>query len=99
MNTREAAKFVRKYRIDDNCILVVKDKSIISEQREAIGKAIEKAGIKNVILLVVDDMDDVKTLNKLDMNRAGWFRIDDIRRLISPRPIIIQKGEENSESS
>lgn len=98
MNTREAAKFVRKFRIDDNCILVVKDGSIISEQRERVGKAIEKAGIKNVILLVVDDMDDVKVFNKLEMNRLGWFRLDEVRRLVSPKPII-KKGDENIESS
>jgi hypothetical protein len=75
---------VRKLRLYDRCIVLVKEGTDMAkiENINAITAAIEQTTLKEVLILVVGDLEDVKVLNETELNRAGWFRADALRRII-----------------
>lgn len=77
------SKLIKKFRLDSNSVLVVKSgtelarEDVISELK----KVIERTSLKDVVVVVADDLDDIRGLNEIEMMRNGWYRSNIIRKL------------------
>ena len=93
MNVKEQKQFIKKFRIASDSILLVKQGCALADKMtlNTFGETVKDMGLKNVLVIVVEDLDDVSIFNRVDMNRLGWYRLNDVNRLISPR------REENKE--
>lgn len=91
MNAKEMRQFIRKFRISSDTIILVKQGCALADKMtmNAFENVVKEMGLKNVLIIVVENFDDVTVLNQLDMNRLGWYRLSAVRRLVSPR----EKGE------
>jgi hypothetical protein len=87
MNVKELKQFIKKFRIDNDTVILVKQGSALADKMtlESFEQVVKQMGLKNVLVIVVDDLDDAQVFNKLDMNRLGWYRLHDVRRLVSPK--------------
>lgn len=81
------AKFVRKLKLTDKSVLLIKKESWAEEHIKDIGAALEKLDV-NVVVMVVDDLDNIRALPQIEMQRYGWYNIT---------KKILRKKEENSD--
>jgi hypothetical protein len=81
---KEAAAFVRKFRVASGDTILIKSKSELAQREtiERIGQSIEAAGYRNVLLLVVDDFDFLQSIPEKKMNEMGWFRVKALKQVI-----------------
>lgn len=78
----KVGRIVRKLRIDDNCIVVVKNETPLAEAVDELVAAIHASGVKGVVVVTVNDFDDVKTLKEEDMNQVGWYKVETLANRI-----------------
>jgi len=76
LSLRRAGKFLKKCKLGDGDMLLIKSDSELAKEQNlrVLFEAIERIG-KLCMLIVVDDFDDVRTMNETDMNKLGWFRL------------------------
>jgi hypothetical protein len=79
------SNYARKMHIQPGSVILFKDGTINREGLEEFGKAIQNIGIPKVILLVVNDVNDVKQLSEEEMNRVGWFRVEALSKMVIDR--------------
>lgn len=79
---RRLGNKVRKLHIESNSVVVIRNNTILSENIDELGKLIEQTGVKDVIVVIADDLNDIASFNEEFMNKHGWFKIDQLRRMI-----------------
>lgn len=84
---RYIGKFVRKLKLFDGCVLVIKNGTPLTESEniDALGKMIEETSVKDVLILVVDELDQIAVLSENQMNTLGWYRVETLRGKILRR--------------
>jgi hypothetical protein len=82
LSVRKASSIFRKLQVKNGNILLVK-RSVISEgdDLDKLRSALGHLGL-NALVLVVDDMDDVKSLDEGMMRKLGWIRMDSFIKAI-----------------
>ncbi len=88
------SNYVRKLHIQPGSVIMFKDGTITLKGLEEFGKAVQDIGIQKVILLVVNDVNDVKSMTEGEMNKAGWFRIEALGKMVLDRAKVDSKVEE-----
>jgi len=75
--------FVKKLRIPDNSIVLVKQGSPIDnhDDLKLLAETIHRAGVDGVVVISVADFNDLKVLDSIDMQKYGWYRKEDIGKL------------------
>lgn len=84
ISTKTLKSYIHKLRVDGNCILLIKANTPLAsdENIEKIMAAARTMNLGNpVMVAIVDDFDEIQTLNKMEMQRYGWFRREDIAKL------------------
>ncbi|OHB71826.1 MAG: hypothetical protein A2W23_06015 [Planctomycetes bacterium RBG_16_43_13] len=84
---RQINKFVGKLHLRDGDVLALKYGTNIA-QKDFIDKltnAIVTAGHLNVIIIVVDSFDDLNVLDQETMNKMGWFRKEQLLKVLPKR--------------
>lgn len=59
---------------------------------------LNKSSLQNVLVILVDDLDNLRVLNETAMRKQGWFRSDAIQKLLMKSPAInvkLQPEEKN----
>ena len=82
LSSRQMARPLKKFKINDGDILAVKFKSPNANQTaiEAVIAALDKMGLKDVLVIVVDDFNDLSVLNETEMNKQGWYKLSSLAK-------------------
>lgn len=84
LSLRKLGRIARKLHLSDNCLLLVKAGSELARQDNIndLSTVVERTNLKNVIVIVVDDFDDLLTLDEKKMSSKGWFHINTLSKII-----------------
>lgn len=82
LSRKQLANWARKMRIQPDSILAFQSGAITKEGIDSLAEIINKMGIRNVVILIVDDVNNMVSLNEDDMNKLGWFRVETLQRLV-----------------
>jgi hypothetical protein len=87
MNVKEMKQFIRKFRISSDTVILVRQGCALADKMtlNSFEQVVKEMGLKNVLVIVVEALDDATVFDRLDMNRLGWYRLNDVKRLISPK--------------
>lgn len=79
-SVRKASSVFRKLDVKNGNIVLVK-RSIVSDgdDLDKLRAALGRLGL-NALVLVVDNMDDVKSLDEGMMRQLGWIRLETLMR-------------------
>lgn len=84
ISTKTLKSYIHKLRVDENCIILIKANTPLASD-ENIQKLVAAGRTMNikgaVMVAVVDDFDEIQTLNKMEMQKYGWYRREDIAKL------------------
>lgn len=77
-------KHVQKLHLQPGDVLAVKAGSAVAKQEilQGIADAMGRLGLKDIILIVVDDFKDLSVLNQTEMNRHGWYHVPQLKKLV-----------------
>lgn len=77
-------KIVRKMHLSDNCVLVIKSGTELAKMQslEELQQILAQTELKNIIVVVADDFDDLAVLQEVEMNKRGWYHMRTLRRVI-----------------
>lgn len=82
LSVRQMARLLKKISLRDNDIILVKnDKFEPQEILDALKRGIERINLTRVIVVMVEDFNDITTLNRQQMNSHGWYHVSQINRL------------------
>jgi hypothetical protein len=70
---------IRRLKINDGDIVLVKGESRMAQQSnfESFAQYLGKTGRERCIVCVVADFDDLTVLDEAEMNKRGWYHIDE----------------------
>lgn len=85
MNISQLKRLVRKLRISNQSIVLIKKFSEdgVNETNLAreLVKAIEQSHLSDVFVIVLEDFDNIATYDVTMMNKMGWFRKEQLLAL------------------
>jgi len=83
--SRQGGRLIKKMRIDNNSVIAVKSGTSVatSQALDGIAEAVAKKGLKKVIIVVVDDLDDLTILSEEEMNKQGWYSVQALRMMVA----------------
>ena len=84
LSIRTAAKLLRKFKVVDGDVLLVKSDSELSsdDNMRALASGLKIIEHANTIILLVDEFDDIKTVSETHMNKYGWYRIETLQKQV-----------------
>ena len=84
LSIRTAAKLLRKFKVVDGDVLLVKSDSELSsdDNMRALASGLKILEHANTIILIVDEFDDIKTVGEEHMNKYGWYRIETLQKQV-----------------
>jgi len=92
------SSYVRRMKIHSGDTILFKDGTITEAGLKEFAKAVQDIKIDKVVLLVVKDVNDVRNLTEVEMNKSGWFRIEALSKIVMDRQksveIKAQPGDE-----
>jgi hypothetical protein len=95
LSKKQLANWARKMRIQPNSIIAFNSGAITKEGLDALADIIKGMKIPNVVLLVVDNINNMRELSEEDMNKLGWFKVESLQKLIM-RERLGQEAEKNA---
>jgi len=82
LSVRQMARLLKKISLhEDDILLIRKDKFGQEELLMQIKRGVEHLNLKRVLAIVVDEFEDIKSLNRQEMNKNGWYHIDQINKV------------------
>lgn len=83
---RKAQQFVRKLRVSQGDVILIKAGSVMANERD-IGRLADALGTLKIeaIIAVVDEFDNLTVLNEDDMRKLGWIRTTKLEKIIPTR--------------
>ena len=84
VSIKTLGKLMRKMRIRSKDIVLIKSGSDLANQdviRE-FEKACKETGITDIIFVVVDDFDDLSSIDAGIMSRHGWFHVSTLGKML-----------------
>lgn len=84
LSTRKLGNKIRKLKIEPNSMILIKSDTIfaLDGNIDKFTDIIDQTGIKNVVVVVVDDLADMTVLPEKKLNELGWFKLDYLRKVI-----------------
>lgn len=86
---RNIARTMRKMHIANGDVILVKMGTNFAKKEhiEDFVKAGGKMGLDKVVIMVVDELDDIRKLDEKEMNKYGWYKMDSlVNRVIKDKP-------------
>lgn len=95
LSVRQLSKVIRKLRIRDNDIILVKSDCAMAtaENLDLLANAVGRTGAQNCIVVLVDSMDDIDSLSKDTMAKHGW-----VKTSVAAATFINNKEKENAKN-
>lgn len=87
LSIRQLARLLKKFHVEDGDIIALRNRSTNAnyETIEQLSKALGRIDRHHVLVIVVDDFDDMQVLNETEMNKRGWFRLEQISKSLRER--------------
>ena len=75
--TKQIKRVVRKLSIKNGDIIALKRGTWLAtkEKIDMLGEYLAKSSRAHCLIIVVDELDDLESLNEKIMNRYGWYKI------------------------
>jgi hypothetical protein len=85
ISNKDLNKIVRKLRVTNNSVLMVRESSALATKDTIsdMAKMFEQIGLKNVVVVVVDEFNHLETVSETEMNKLGWFKIEALRKIVN----------------
>lgn len=101
MSGKKVARYLRKLKIQDDSILLIKSHSPLAdnENMEALVQGLKVLGLTRVVVGMVDDINAIRVVSETDMNNAGWYHIKTLKGMLSKAKAMEEKNEESIETS
>lgn len=88
----QAGRMFRKLRIEPQSIIAFSQGTITEKGVDDLAAAINEMGVKGVIILVVEDVNQMRALNETEMNKLGWFHIDSLKNIVARKNVNANTG-------
>jgi hypothetical protein len=86
LSGRQVGRLLKKLCIHENDIVLVKPSEFDRDEvMEVLRRGVEFLKLKQVYLVMVEDFEDIKVMNRQDMQAHGWYHISDINRITRMR--------------
>ena len=84
LSRRMASKLLQKFKVNDGDVLLVKSNTELStdDNMRALATGLKILGHAHTIILVVDEFDNIKTVDETTMAKYGWYRIETLKNQI-----------------
>lgn len=84
LSVRQMARLLKKISLHDGDIVLVKQSKFDEKElAEALRRGVERLDIGGIYVIMVSDFDDIKTLNRQEMNNLGWWHVDQINKVVN----------------
>lgn len=82
LSVRQMARLLKRISLhEDDILLIRRDKFSDNEVLNQLKVGIERLNLRRVLAIMVDEHEDISTLNQQDMNKNGWYHISQINKL------------------
>ena len=87
LSVRQTNKVIRRLRLEDHDVILIKSGTEMAKNNnmDALAEAVGKTGVEGIIVVVVDSLNDVSTLNTNAMQKHGWYKFKDAAALLMDR--------------
>lgn len=83
LSARQMARLLKKLPIRDGDVLLVKQSKFNEKEvMEALRQGVAKMNINGIYVIMVENFDDIKSLNVQEMNANGWYSVSQINRVV-----------------
>jgi len=87
LSLRQINRIIKKIKVEPGCVLVIKADSAINHNLQAFTDELKKLDIAgNIVVLVAADMSDIEKAPPEAMRKAGWYRQDDLAKMLRSNP-------------
>lgn len=89
LSIRQLTKYILKLKVKPGSLLLFQDGIIHPEDLQKMATILPQNGIKDVLLLVVRDIHGIANLDEKEMNKYGWFKINQLMeqlKMATPQP-------------
>lgn len=89
-------RLIKRTRIGSGDVVLIKANTELSkvDSLKELSDVMTQAGLHDIVIVVVDDLNDLSTINETEMNRRGWYRVRTLKKLIHRAPEEPEKIEE-----
>lgn len=94
ISVRQLANYCRKLKIKPQSFLIFKEGIISPDGVDWLSKELPKYGVKDVMILLVKDINDIVNLDEKAMNQYGWFKVP---QLLNALKMQEQKAKETEQ--
>lgn len=82
LSSRQMSRILKKISLSDGDIILVKQSKFNQDEvLDVLKRGVERLGIGMVYVVMVEDFDDIKSLNHQEMATHGWYHISEINKL------------------
>lgn len=82
LSVRQLSRLLKKISLHDGDIVLIKQgKFDEKELLDLMRKGVDKMNVGSVLAIIVDDFEDITSLNRQEMNAHGWWHVDQINKL------------------
>ncbi len=82
LSRRQLSRLLKRISLKDNDIILVRRSKFAEDDvMEMLKMGVEQLGFNYIFVIFVEDFDDIKVLNKQDMNARGWYHVDQINKV------------------
>lgn len=82
LSVRQMSRLLKKISLHEGDILLIREGKFSQEELlMQIKRGVEHLNLKRVLAVVVDEFEDIKSLNRQEMNKNGWYHIDQINKV------------------
>jgi len=84
LSIRQLNRLLKRYNLHDGDILALRYKTPTADTSviEDISKALARMGMKNVLIVVVEDFNDLSVLNETEMAKQGWYHMKNLVKMM-----------------
>ena len=87
LSVRQMNKVVRRLSLKDNDVILVKNGTEMATKAnmDSLATAVGNTGVRGIIVVIVDSLNDLRSLSASEMQKHGWYKFEDAAALIMDR--------------
>jgi hypothetical protein len=80
VSVRKLNKFIKRLNITDKSVVVIKQGTDMAQHGNlnALAQTVGDAGFEGVVVVIAEELDDIKVLNEKAMNEHGWVKTSSV---------------------
>lgn len=105
LTNAEIRRALKKMRVSSGDVILLKQGTKLAEIEsiEQMMELLKQSGRKDIVVIVVDDMEDIRSIPEREMSQHGWYRRERIQSLIlrkkpAEEQVEQEQGDEQEEN-